>query len=185
MDDERIIGLYFQRNEMAIAETERKYGAFCHHIALNILSIREDAQECVNDTYHAAWTQMPPVFPHSLKAFLGRITRNLSISRYRANHAKKRYHGMEVLLSELEDCIPSNEPVELVIEHMELSRIISDWLDSLPSEDSLLFVRRYWYGDSIRHLAARSGCTPAQMSQRMLRLRKNLKNVLESEGVAI
>lgn len=185
MDDKAIIDLYFQRDELAISETDRKYGAFCHHIAMNILRIREDAQECVNDTWHAAWKQIPPVFPKSLRAFLGRITRNLSISRYRAGHAKKRYAGMEVLLSELEDCIPGGDPADLIIERRELSRIISGWLDSLSPGDCTLFIRRYWYGDAVKSLALEYGCTPGQMSQRMLKLRRSLKNVLEREGTVL
>ncbi len=185
MDDNAIIDLYFQRDELAIVETDRKYGTFCHHIAMNILRIREDAQECVNDTWHAAWNKIPPVFPKSLRAFLGRITRNLSISRYRAGHAKKRYAGMEVLLSELEDCIPGSDQVELVIERQELSRVISGWLDSLSPGDCALFIRRYWYGDAVKSLALEYGCTPSQMAQRMLRLRRSLKNVLEREEASL
>lgn len=183
MDDDRIIELYFRRDETAIAETDRKYGAFCRRVAINILSIREDAEECVNDTYHAAWSKMPPELPQSLRAFLGRITRNLSISRYRANHAQKRYGGMEVLLSELDDCVPSGERVEQTADRHALSALISGWLDTLSAEDRALFVRRYWYGDAVQALARECGCTPNQMAQRMLRLRKSLKAVLEQEGV--
>ena len=98
MDDETIIKLYFQRSERAISETDAKYGPYCRSIALNILSVREDAEECLNDTWHAAWNRMPPDLPQCLRAFLGRITRNLSISRFRADHAQKRFSGMEVLL---------------------------------------------------------------------------------------
>ena len=107
MEDKQIIELYFQRNETAIAETANKYGAFCHKIAMNILSIREDAEECVNDTYHSVWNQIPPTNPNSFRSFLGRITRNLSISRFRTLRAQKRYAGMELMLSELEECIPT------------------------------------------------------------------------------
>jgi RNA polymerase sigma-70 factor (ECF subfamily) len=116
VEDELIIEMYFKRDELAITETDRKYGAFCHRVAMNILSIREDAEECVNDTYHAAWRQIPPTFPDSLRAFLGRITRNLSVSRFRANRAEKRYTGMEQMLSELNDCVPSSDNVKQAIE---------------------------------------------------------------------
>ena len=111
MDDKQIIELYFKRDECAIRETQSKYGAFCNRIAMNILSIREDAEECVNDTYYSVWKQIPPTVPESFRAFLGRITRNLSISRFRSMRAKKRYSGMEVMLSELNDCVPSAETV--------------------------------------------------------------------------
>lgn len=185
MDDRQIVALYHQRSEQAIAETDRKYGPFCRRIAINILSIQEDAEECVNDTYHAAWTRIPPDAPQSLRRFLGRITRNISISRFRANRAQKRYTGLEIMLSELDDCIPAPADVEQMVDARTLSTLISDWLDSLPAEDCTLFVRRYWYGDPVRSLAAQWGCTPNQMAQRMLRLRRGLKGFLEREGVSI
>ena len=185
MDDKEIVELYFSRDESAVAETDRKYGAFCRRIAVNILSISEDAEECVNDTYYTAWNKMPPELPLSLRAFLGRITRNLSISRFRANRAMKRFSGMEIMLSELDDCVPSSESVERAVDNKRLSEIISCWLESLPVDDRVLFVRRYWYGDAVNALAKECGCTPNQMAQRMLKLRKSLKGALEAEGVSL
>lgn len=185
MDDTQIIDLYFARDEQAIAETEQKYGRFCWRIAMNVLDVWEDAEECLSDTWLSAWKQIPPTIPQSLKAFLGRMVRNLSISRFRAMRAKKRYNGMEVLLSELGDCVPSDQNVEQTVEAKELSGYISDWLDSLPAEDCALFVRRYWFGDSVQELAKRCGITAAQMAQRMLRLRKGLRTALEEKGVAL
>ena len=185
MDDKQIIELYFERNEQAIKETETKYGAFCHRIAMNILGINEDAEECVNDTYYSVWKQIPPTVPEVFKVYLGRITRNLSISRFRAMRAKKRYSSMEIMLSELNDCVPSSSNVEQTIEVMQLSDYISEWLDSLPEEDCALFVRRYWFGDEVQELAKKCGITAAKMAQRMLRLRKSLKAALEQKGVAL
>lgn len=185
MDDKQIIELYFERNEQAIKETETKYGAFCHRIAMNILGIHEDAEECVNDTYYSIWKQIPPTVPEVFKVYLGRITRNLSISRFRAMRAKKRYSSMEIMLSELNDCVPSSSNVEQTIEVMQLSDYISEWLDSLPEEDCALFVRRYWFGDEVQELAKKCGITAAKMAQRMLRLRKSLKAALEQKGVAL
>ena len=185
MDDKQIIELYFERNEQAIRETQNKYGAFCHRIAMNILGIHEDAEECVNDTYYSVWKQIPPTVPEVFKVYLGRITRNLSISRFRAMRAKKRYSSMEIMLSELNDCVPSSSNVEQTIEVMQLSDYISEWLDSLPEEDCALFVRRYWFGDEVQELAKKCGITAAKMAQRMLRLRKSLKAALEQKGVAL
>ena len=185
MDDRQIIDLYFARDEQAIAETEQKYGGFCWRIAMNVLGVREDAEECVSDTYLSAWDRIPPTIPQSLKAFLGRIVRNLSISRFRAMRAKKRYNGMEVLLSELGDCVPSDRQVEQTVEAKELSGYISEWLDSLSEEDCALFVRRYWFGDAVQELAEKCGISAAQMAQRMLRLRKGLRTALEQKGVAL
>ena len=185
MEDKQIIQLYFQRNETAISETATKYGAFCLKIAMNILSIREDAEECVNDSYHSVWNQIPPTNPTSFRAFLGRITRNLSISRFRSLRAKKRYNGLELMLSELEECVPSLETVEQIVEANELSIYINDWLYMQSEKDAVLFVRRYWYGDSVQNLAKISGVTAAKMAQTMLRLRKSLKAYLEQKGVAL
>lgn len=185
MEDGQIIALYFRRDETAITETDRKYGPFCRRVAENILTLREDAEECVNDTYHTAWNAMPPEEPRCLRAYLGRIVRNLSISRWRAGRAQKRYNGMEVLLSELEDCVPGGEAVEEALDRQRLAEAISVWLEGLAKEDRTLFVRRYWYGDAVKDLAASCGCTAGQMAQRMLRLRKSLKRELEAEGVSL
>ena len=183
MDDLAIVELYHRREERAIAESDKKYGGLCRSIALRLLGIREDAEECVNDTWHTAWNRMPPDRPQALGAFLGRITRNLSISRWRRDHAQKRFDGMEVLLSELADCVPAPGTVEEDLERRQLAGAISAWLDGLEDADRRLFIRRYWYGDSVKALAAERGAGANALAQRLLRLRKNLKGFLEAEGV--
>ena len=185
MDDFAIVELFHRRDEQAITESDKKYGALCRSIALRLLDFREDAEECVNDTWHTAWNRMPPDRPQSLGAFLGRITRNLSISRWRRDHAQKRFNGMEVLLSELEDCVPAPGSVEEALDRQQLSRSISAWLDGLAEEDRRLFIRRYWYGDPVKELAAERGERANALSQRLLRLRKALRTFLESEGVEL
>ncbi len=185
MEDTKIIELYVNRDEKAITESQNKYGRFLTFLSKNILTAKEDAEECVNDTYLTAWNRIPPVIPESLKAFLGRLVRDISISKYRANHAAKRYSGMDVLLSELEDCLPSGDTVEEGIERTELTQIINGWLLTLPSETRTLFVRRYWYGDSVKTLAFENGCSQNTMAQRMFNLRKSLKETLEKEGVPV
>ena len=185
MDDTQIIALYFARDEAAITQTASKYGVRLNGLARNLLYNTEDAEECVNDTYHAAWNRIPPTYPQCLFAFLGRIVRNLSISRVRMQKAKKRDSGLEILLSELEDCIPSETTVERAIEGQELTGYINDWLKALPQEERVCFVRRYWHGEEVKLLAARFHMTAAQMAQRMLRLRKGLKKYLEEKGVAV
>ena len=185
MDDGQIIELYFARDEAAIRETEKKHGAACRRVAMNILTLRQDAEECVNDTWHAAWRRIPPVVPASLRAFLGKITRDIAISRCRANRAQKRYDGAETLLSELAECVPGGESAEDAVERGELSELISRWLYSLPGDDRALFVRRYWYGDRVKELAGECACTPNQMAQRMRKLREGLKKALEAEGVVL
>ena len=185
MDDVQIVALYFARDEAAITQTARKYGPSLKGIAMNLLYNTEDAEECVNDTYHAAWNRIPPTYPQCLFAFLGRIVRNLSISRIRMQKAKKRDGGVEILLSELEDCIPTGNAVEQVIEGQELTGYISDWLKTLSQEERVCFVRRYWYGEEVKVLAKKFHVTAAQMAQRMLKLRKSLKKYLEGKGVAV
>lgn len=183
MDDLAIIGLYHRRDEGAIAASERKYGALCRSVAGNILTLREDVEECVNDTWQAAWNAMPPAWPAALGAFLGRITRNLSISRWRRDHARKRFEGMEIMLSELEECVPAPGSVEGELDRRLLSQAISGWLDTLEEGDRDLFVRRYWYGDRVQALAGERGVGANALSQRLLRLRRGLKDFLEREGV--
>lgn len=146
---------------------------------------REDAKECVNDTWYAAWNRMPPDRPSSLGAFFGRITRNLSVSRWRREHARKRYNGIEILLFELEDCVPASGSVEESWERKQLALLICAWLDSLAEEDRRLFVRRYWYGDPVKELAAERSEGANAVSQRLSRLRRGLRIFLESEGVEV
>lgn len=184
MDDMEIIALFEQRKEEAVAETARKYGGYCQTIAGNLLGF-EDAEECVSDTWLAAWNRIPPAKPESLRAFLGKITRTLAISRWRALHAQKRGAGMTLLLSELEDCLPDPRGLEQTLETRALARLLSEWLRALPREDRVLFLRRYWYGVMVKQLAGEAGCTENQMAQRMRRLRQALRALLEQEGIAI
>lgn len=183
MEDTEIVELYWNRNEAAIGESSIKYGRMLKHISFNILSNNEDSEECVNDTYGKAWNSMPPQKPNSLAAYLGRITRNISINRWHMNHAKKR--DANVLISELSDCIPSSQSIEAEIEASILEDAISKWLYSLHQDDRVLFLRRYWFGDSLHTLALECVTTPNKLAGRIFRLRKKLKTALEKEGVSI
>lgn len=185
MDDEAIIALYFARNEDAIAETDRAHGAFCRRLAENILTLREDAEECVSDTYRTVWERIPPTVPRSLRTFLGRIVRDISISRWRAEHAQRRGSGMQVLLSELEDCLPGGESAEQSVERAALAGCIAGWLGTLSADDRALFLRRYWYGDQLQTLAHACGVPQGRLAQRMLRLRRSLRGALEQEGFTV
>jgi len=185
MTDTQIIDLYWSRDESAIMQSDVKYGAYCRKIAMNILSNFEDTEECVNDTWLNSWESIPPQKPESLSAYFGRIIRNLSISRFRTNRAKKRYDGITILLSELDDCVPSNNQTEKVIEGKILTEIIERWLTQLSKDDRVLFMRRYWFGDTIKTLANECGQTENHMAQKMFRLRNNLKLVLEQEGIIV
>ena len=183
MEDSQIIDLYWGRDQRAITETDLKYGKYCHAIAFNVLSIIEDAEECVNDTYIQAWNSMPPNRPTMLKAWLGKVVRNIAINLWDKNHAQKRYQGMDLVLDELEECVPDRSTVESAMENKELSKIISNWLRTLSEDDRALFVRRYWSGESVNDLAQEWGMTPNKLAQRMFRLRNSLKAALEKEEV--
>lgn len=185
MEDQAIVALYFQRAEKAIAETVKKYGGLCRSIAQNLLPVRQDAEECVNDTWHAAWQRIPPERPTALGAFLGRITRNLAISRFRKNTARRRSDGLTLMLSELEDCVPAGETTEEAFDRKLLGEHISKWLESLPAQDRALFLGRYWYGESLRELSERSGISTSPLAQKMYKLRLSLKAALEAEGVVL
>lgn len=185
MQDENIIKLFLDRNEQAITEAERKYGVLCRSITKNLLGDSRDAEECANDTFHTAWRQIPPDLPQNLAAYLGRIVRNIAISRFREINAAKRGRGLSVLLSELEECIPSAYSVEGVVDTAETERILAEWLRTLNSNDRVLFVRRYWYGDSVKGLAISNRSTPTKISQRLFQLRKLLKKELAKKGVFI
>lgn len=185
MEDTHIIDLFFQRSEWALEAVCDKYGTYCRCIARNILALPEDVEECINDTWYALWQQIPPARPQSLRSYCGRIVRNLCISRYRAQHAGRRYVQMELLLSELEDCIPAEETPEQSVDRLLLSETISQWLRTLRDEDRRVFLRRYWYGDPVDRLAREQGVRPNAMTQRLLRLRRQLRHTLEEKGVTV
>ena len=185
LEDSQIIGLYWARDDSAITETDRKYGAYCSRIAVNILQSRSDAEECVNDTYLKTWDTIPPQRPESFPAFLGRIIRNIALDRYRRSHAKKRGCGMDIMLSELEGCIPAgSRPEEICDLHM-VTEIIDRFLAGLSREKRILFVRRYWYAQSVRELADGCGMTEGQVKSTLFRLRGALRSALEKEGVQV
>ena len=185
MNDSKIIDLYWQRNEDAIAETAYKYGAYCHSISFNILRTHEDAEECVNDTYEHAWSSIPPERPNKLKTWLAIVVRNLTINLWNKNHARKRYDAFTLLLSELDECVPCNGDIEQSIEAEELGRCINKWLSELPNESRKVFMRRYWYGESINQIAKSKGMSANAVAQKLFRMRSQLKSHLEKESILI
>ena len=185
MDDIMIIDLYWRRDEDAIAHTARKYGAYCHSIAFNILRCREDAEECVNDTYQQAWTSIPPERPSRFKTWLGVVTRNLTINLWNKNHARKRYDEFTILLSELDDCVPSSESVEQAADTRALGALVELWLAEQPEADRKLFMRRYWYGESVAAIAKSKGIKANALTQKLYRMRRDLKAHLGREGVTL
>ena len=172
--------------EAAIAESSAKYGGYCYQIAFRILALREDAEECVGDTWLRAWEAMPPSRPGRLDTFLGKITRNLSLDRWRALRAQKRWQGQaELALTELGDCLPASGGVEQEVEAAALAESLNRFLESLPQEKRVLFVRRYWYLCSVEELAAWSGRRRGTVSAALFRLRQDLQEHLEREGFTL
>ncbi len=185
MEDEQIIELFRRRDQRAIQQAEAKYGSYCRKIAMNVLSSREDAEECVNDTWLRVWNAIPPEHPRAFCAWVGKITLRLALNRREKDQAQKRYAGLEELLSELEDCIPSEESVERQLAANELTRVINQWLGTLSREDRVLFVRRYWYGDAVKKLAQACGVSPGKMAKRLYVLRGKLKAALAKEDIVV
>ncbi len=155
LEDSKIISLFFERSEQAIEELDLKYGPAVKKTAANILHNRLDVEECVNDTYLRTCNSIPPHAPNPLAAYVCKIARNLAVSRYHANHAEKRGGGYDLILDEMEECIPSGVSLETEYEAKELGCVINRFLSMLSREDRFLFVRRYWYADSVADLAAR------------------------------
>jgi len=183
MEDDAIVALYWERSEQAIRETDNKYGSFCYSIAYNLLHNAEDASESVNDTYLEAWNSMPPHKPNSLSAFLGRITRRLSVDRWRSTHAQKRGGGeYPLLLDELSECIPSKASVEQQVELRELAETVNRFLTGLPVEKQQVFLRRYWYGDSMEELAKKFSFTVSKVKSMLFHIRESLRDHLKKEG---
>lgn len=181
MDDNKIIELYFARNEAAVAETEKKYSGYCGAVARNILNKREDEEECLNDTWLAAWNDIPPSRPSVLRAYLGRITRNFSLNILRRRSAQKR-GGLEAILSELDEALPAADSVERELDGRELAAAVNEFVKELSPQEKFFFLQRYWYCNSVSDIAARSGAAQQRVSQVLFRLRARLKKRLEKEG---
>ena len=183
MNDEQIIQLFFTRNEDAIRQTDDRYGAKLTRLSENIVGSREDAQECVNDTYAGAWNAMPPERPNSLKAFLGRITRNISVTRLRRSGSQKRGGGEASLaIDELSECLPGGSDPARTAENRELLRSIDAFLSLLPKRERVIFLGRYFYALTAEEIAARLGMKTAAVKTSLYRTRKRLAQKLEEEG---
>ena len=182
LEDSKIISLFFERSEQAIRELDCKYGSAVKKTAANILDDRLDVEECVDDTYMKVWDNIPPQVPNPLVGFVCKIARNLAVNRYHANHAEKRNGKYDLILDEMEECIPSGTDIETEYEAKELSAAINRFLSSLSREDRFLFVGRYWYADSVTDLAAMTNDSANRISVRLFRLREKLRKTLVKEG---
>ena len=183
MEDSQIIALYWDRNEHALQATAKKYGRYCYAIAYNILSSNEDAEESVNDTYMSAWNSIPPHRPAVLSTFLGKITRRISLNRWRNQTRDKRGGGVIPLaLDEISECIPSPQSTEHEIELKELTQAINRYLGALPEFERDVFVSRYWFLVSIREISSRCQISESKTKSMLFRLRGKLGEYLREEG---
>ena len=183
MEDEQIVALYWQRKEDAIARTEEKYGSYCRTIAVHILSNPEDTEECVNDTWLRTWNSIPPAKPTCFRLFLARITRNLALDRYRHQTADKRGGGqVDLLLEELHNIFPSADSAESLLLTKYLAQALNRFARSLSDKECSLFVRRYFYAETISEVAKRHHLSANHAAVLLSRIRKKLKTYLEQEG---
>ena len=184
MDDLQIIELYFARDEHAIKETDRKYGKTCFRVANNLLSNNEDSEECVNDTYLTVWNKIPPTRPNNFSAFICKITRNLSLKKLELSNAMKRSADAVISLSEIEATMPDNH-IAPDIEDEELGKLISAFLWSERELDRNVFLRKYWFFDSISDIAERYSLTENNVKSLLFRSRNRLREFLKKEGIEV
>ena len=185
MEDKQIVDLYWARSETAIAETEKKYGRYCHYIAYQILLSDEDAKEVVNDTYLKTWNTIPPQCPDPLKPYVGTISRQLALDVYKEQHAQKRGGQVPLVLDELSECIPDNDNGIDIGESIALRDALNRFVRSLPDRTQNIFVRRYWYSSSISEIANDYSMKESSLTVLLLRTRKKLKEFLNKEGFEV
>lgn len=186
MTDESIIALYFERNEDAIRETKTKYSRYLTKVAQNIVESREDAEECENSTYLAAWNSIPPIRPTSLSAYLSKIIRNFALQKLRSQKREKRGGGEGILsLDELSECIPASSIWEENLTEEKLGKIISAFLANLPDREQRLFICRYFYCDSIAALSQNFGMKESRVKVTLMRTREKLAKYLTEKGVLL
>jgi len=184
MNDREIVDLYWQRSEQAISETAKKYGRYCHTIAYNILENRQDSEECVNDTWLAAWNSMPDKRPERLNPYLAKITRNAALGKIVKQSARKRGGDeITVALEELDACVPSGYSLEKEVEEKELAKAINAFLGTLPEEAQFIFISRYWFLASEREIAKCRGCSRSRINTMLRHTRDGLKTYLLQEGL--
>ena len=185
IDDEKIIDLFFERSEQGIRELDMKYGKICHNLSYNIVNNRQDAEECVNDAYLGAWNAIPPARPNPLLSYIVKIVRNISLKIYWKKEAAKRSGHYKIALEEIESCIADQKTVENEMETRELARIIGEFLDTLPLETRVIFMRRYWFADSYKDIAEFVGLSEKNVSVRLTRIREKMKHYLIEREVFV
>lgn len=184
-DDEKIIDLFFERDQQGIRELDMKYGKICHNLSYNIVNNRQDAEECVNDAYLGAWNAIPPERPNPLLSYMVKIVRNLSLKTYWKKEAAKRNSIYTIAMQEIEACIAGQKTVEDEVEARELARIIESFLDTLAVKERVIFMRRYAYIDTYADIAKRVGISEKNVSVRLTLIRQKMKQYLIERGVLV
>lgn len=182
MTDKEIIGLFFARDENALTEIKVSYGLFCRRIIFAVIRCNEDVDECENDTYLKAWNVIPPNEPQSLKYFTGRIARNTALDRYRAENAQKRSAVTDVSFDELEECIPLTD---VDFDERQLGKAIDSFLRTLSTEKRVVFIRKYWFFDTISEISLRLDMSESKVKSMLMRTRGELRKYLEREGYSL
>ena len=186
MEDEKILSLYNARDESAIHETAKKYGGLCRHVAMNILHSEPDAEECVSEAYLALWNTIPPKRPEVLSAYAAKLTRNISLNRWREGRAQKRGGGeTAAVYDELSEWLSDTHEIDEGLNARELGAVINDFLTRVKPVERRVFLRRYWYFDSVSQIADDMGFTVSKVKSMLSRIRKKLKIRLEKEGYFI
>lgn len=185
MEDQRIIELYWAREEEAIRATSDKYGRLCRAIVGSILASPEDGEECVNDTWLGLWNAIPPQRPSRLAAYVGRVARNLALKRYDYVTAQRRNPEAVHSLEELGECVCGHESVETELENRRIERAIEDFLWGQEEEKRNVFLLRYWYFASIEEICGRTGFSESKVKSMLSRTRQKLRKYLEQEGIAL
>ena len=186
MEDAQIVKLFSERKELALEETRLKYGEYCRVIAHNILGSEEDAEECINDALIRLWNIIPPHNPKSLKAMLGKITRNIALNRYDSSNAQKRGGGQtELVLNELTECFVSADNTFKIAEDLDVRSALNRFLSSLKPQIRIIFMQRYWYLCSVKETSKNLSVSESKVKMTLMRTRGRLKEFLKKEGIEI
>lgn len=184
MEDEQIISMFWERDEDAIAQTSKKYGSMCRSIAYGILHNSEDTNECVNEAFFKAWNTIPPERPSVLSAFIAKIVRNLALDRLRFSSRKKRgSDNSDVVFDELQECIP--DPNGNISDDFEIKEVLNKYIGQLSEENRQIFMKRYWYMRSVKDIAHEMSMSESNVKTRLFRIRNELKQYLEKEGITV
>ena len=185
MDDEKIIELFNQRDERAIAEAKKKYEKYVFMIAFRILEIREDAEECVSDVFLSLWNTIPPQTPLNFKAYVGKIARNVAFSKLDYKKAEKRGANLTVLLSEIEEIVTSDDAIDDELGREAVAKAVNAFLSDQPSKNRRIFVRRYYFCDPVKEIAASFEMSESKVKSLLFRMRKTLGKYLKKEGIVL